>query len=101
MIDYGRTAQTQLGKLDRQMAARMASHLAERVACSDNPRRLGKAMKGRRAGQWRFRVGRYRIICEVVDRTRQIIVTETEKRDKVCRIYQDAGPESVGPEGLQ
>ncbi|MBC1353866.1 type II toxin-antitoxin system RelE/ParE family toxin [Listeria innocua] len=34
---------------------------------SDNPRHHGKSLVGNRVGQWRYRVGDYRLIAEIQD----------------------------------
>lgn len=34
--------------------------------CSD-PRKYGKRLTANRNGQWRYRIGDYRIICEIID----------------------------------
>ena len=36
------------------------------VGCS-NPRQHGKGLTANRSGQWRYRIGDYRIICEIND----------------------------------
>lgn len=36
------------------------------VGCND-PREQGKALKGNLKNQWRYQVGDYRLICDIVD----------------------------------
>lgn len=38
-----------------------------------NPRLLGKALAGNRKGQWRYRIGDYRLIC-IIDDDKLIIL---------------------------
>lgn len=36
------------------------------VGCAD-PRRQGKGLTANRSGQWRYRIGDYRLICQIED----------------------------------
>ena len=51
-------------KLDKQVARRIISKLRE-VTMLDDPRSMGKALVGNMSGLWRYRVGDYRIICDI------------------------------------
>ncbi|MCB8828669.1 type II toxin-antitoxin system RelE/ParE family toxin, partial [Escherichia coli] len=64
-IELSATAAKQLAKLDRHDAKRIAAFLRERLASVDDPRQLGKALTGPLGGLWRYRVGNYRIICDL------------------------------------
>ena len=52
-------------KLDKTIQKRIAA-LVDRVEASVNPRFSGKALKGNDK-EWRYRVGDYRLICEIKD----------------------------------
>ena len=73
-INVSETAEKQLGKLDRQVAQRIKYFLSVRVALLDNPRSLGEALKESELGEfWKYRVGDWRLICEIQDK--QILIT--------------------------
>lgn len=65
-VEYRDTALRQLRKLDRQVARRIMDYLDE-VGALDDPRSRGRALVGDRAGLWRYRVGDYRVLCELRD----------------------------------
>jgi len=65
-VEYTATALRQLRKLDRQFARRIVDFLDE-VSALDDPRSRGKALVGDRTGIWRYRVGDYRVLCELRD----------------------------------
>lgn len=75
-------ARKQLGKLDRPVARRIAVYLAE-VAMLDEPRLRGRGLTGDRAGLWRYRVGGYRVICELRDAELVILALEIGHRGSV------------------
>lgn len=52
-------------KLDKPIQQRIAV-LVDKIEASINPRFSGKALKGNDK-EWRYRVGDYRIVCEIRD----------------------------------
>ena len=63
-IEYTETARKQLRKLDRAMQKRILDYMDE-VALLENPRSRGKALVENMRGLWRYRIGDYRVICEI------------------------------------
>ena len=55
-----------LRKLDITMQKRIASFFDE-LETFENPRTKGRALVGNLAGFWRYRIGDYRVICEIID----------------------------------
>lgn len=84
-IDYTQTALNQLRKLDKQSARRILDFLDERVAQRDDPRSTGKALTGPLGGLWRYRVGDFRVICEIHDGALRVLVVELGNRQEVYR----------------
>lgn len=85
-IELTATATRQLGKLDRQEARRITTFLQERLASHDDPRRLGRALTGPSLGTfWRYRVGDYRLICDIEDGALRILMIELGNRRDVYR----------------
>ena len=84
-IDYSDTALKQLRKLDRQVARRILDFMDERIASSDDPRHSGKALSGPLRTFWRYRVGDYRIICDIQDGRLCVLVVEIGNRREVYR----------------
>ncbi len=83
-IELTATAAKQLGKLDKAEARRIADFLRDRVAPSDDPRSTGKSLSGPQLGAfWRYRVGDYRIICDIQDSVLRVLVIEVGHRRQV------------------
>jgi mRNA interferase RelE/StbE len=81
-IEFTPEAEKQLAKIDRQPAKRIIHFLRERVAIAEDPRRLGKALKGVLREFWRYRVGDYRIICRIEgDRLLVLVVRVAHRRE--------------------
>ncbi|MFA5631807.1 MAG: type II toxin-antitoxin system RelE/ParE family toxin [Porticoccaceae bacterium] len=84
-IEYTETAKGQLRKLDKQTARRIVDFMDERVAGRENPRSTGKALTGPLGGLWRYRVGDYRVICDIQDGTLRILVVRVGNRRDIYR----------------
>lgn len=84
-IDYTETAKGQLRKFDKPVARRIVDYMDQRIAPLEDVRSTGKALAGPLGGFWRYRVGDYRIICEIQDDALRILVVETGNRREVYR----------------
>lgn len=84
-VDYTHTARTQLKKLDKPVARRILDFMDKRVAHQEDPRTIGKALTGPLGALWRYRVGDYRVICEIQDGAVKILVVRIGHRGDVYR----------------
>lgn len=84
-IDYTETARGQLRKFDRQAARRIVDYMDQRIAPLEDVRSTGKALTGSLGGFWRYRVGDYRVICDIQDGALHILVVEIGNRREVYR----------------
>lgn len=73
----------ELKKLDRITRELIISYLEERLEGCDDPRRYGEPLKGNLLGAWRYRVGQYRIICELQDSIVTIYVENIGHRRQI------------------
>jgi mRNA interferase RelE/StbE len=84
-INYTETAKRELKKLDKPAARRILDFLDNRVAKQDDPRQLGKALSGPLGTLWRYRIGDYRVICEIQHQTVTVLVLRVGHRREVYR----------------
>jgi mRNA interferase RelE/StbE len=85
-IEYDILVQKQIKKLDPQTRNRIRSFLHERLVQLDNPRTIGEALQGSELGNyWRYRVGDYRILCDIQDNRLVVLVIEIGHRREVYR----------------
>ncbi|MDO4280231.1 MAG: type II toxin-antitoxin system RelE/ParE family toxin [Peptococcaceae bacterium] len=54
-------------KLDRYTQRMLAAWIRKNLDGCTDPRVHGKALVGNRKGQWRYRIGDYRLICLIDD----------------------------------
>lgn len=84
-IEYAETAVKQLRKLDKVVARRIADFLDERIASGNDPRSLGKPLKGPLGDLWAYRIGDYRVLCDIKDRAVTVLVLQIGNRREIYR----------------
>lgn len=66
-LRFTHDVQKSLRKMDKHQAKLIVRWLYQNVDGIDNPRSFGKGLTANRSGEWRYRVGNYRIIVEIDD----------------------------------
>ena len=85
-IEFDPDALKDLKKLDRPIQQRLVGFLRQRIATLENPRELGEALTGARLGNyWKYRVGDWRIICDIQDTRIVVRVLRIGNRREVYR----------------
>ena len=82
-VNYTEKALKQLKKLDMFTRKQIISWLEKNIVGCENPREKGKGLTANRSGQWRYRVGDYRILAEIQDNIVTVLVLEVGHRSKV------------------
>ncbi|BAO84052.1 cytotoxic translational repressor of toxin-antitoxin stability system [Serpentinimonas maccroryi] len=84
-VELDPAAERELCRIDPQVARRILVFLHGRVAHLDDPRSIGKALKGSKLGVfWKYRVGDWRIIASIEDSALRILVVRIGDRKEVC-----------------
>lgn len=81
-IEFDHDAIKSLKKLDKSVASGILDYL-DGIAALDDPRVRGKGLTGHLAGLWRYRVGDYRIICDLHDEELIIVALDLGHRSKI------------------
>jgi mRNA interferase RelE/StbE len=84
-VEINETARKQIKSLDRPVQSGILKFLRERVAESSDPRQTGKALRGDMGDLWRYRVGDYRIICDIHDDLVTVLVLRVRHRKEAYR----------------
>ena len=83
-IEITRTAERQITKLGRPAQKAIQRFLRERLLPAENPRQWGKPLHCERS-LWRYRVGDYRLICDIQDDRVVVLVLEVGHRKDIYR----------------
>lgn len=79
-------AKRHLAKIDRPDRERILRFVHDRVLTLDEPTDLGTPLKGHELGSyWRFRVGDYRIICDLQSDVLVVLMVDVGHRSKIYR----------------
>ena len=80
--DYNFTERAikQLRKLGPQASRRVVDFLEERIKDGEDPRQFGKALRGDLGEFLRYRVGDYRILCQIDDGELVVLVVKVGHR---------------------
>ena len=85
-IEFDPKADKELKKLGSDNAKRILAFLFGRLAMSDNLRAFGEALTGAEFGEfWKYRVGDYRVVCEIRDQSLTVMVLKVGHRREVYR----------------
>lgn len=60
-------------KLDKYTQKMLKNWIVKNLIDCEDPRRIGKGLKGNLVGLWRYRIGDYRLICVIEDN--KLIIT--------------------------
>ena len=70
-------------KLDRYTQRIIKAWIDKNLQDCENPRAHGKGLSANRTGQWRYRIGDYRLICEILDNKLVILALTVGHRSTV------------------
>lgn len=79
-VMFTNEAKKQLKKIDKYVASLILGWIEKNLQNCENPRLYGKALIVNKSGQWRYRIGDYRLICEILDKEITILVLEVGHR---------------------
>ena len=85
-IEFDPDAVKDLRKMDHQVQVRIVGFLKDRVAPLEDPRSIGEALAGSKLGNyWKYRVGDWRIVCDIEDQRIIVRVLRVGNRREVYK----------------
>ena len=85
-VELTPTALKQLKKIDRKWQSEILDYLEDEIAVLDDPGSRGKPLSHDKNGLWRYRVGDYRIICQILDEEYVLVAVTIGHRKKVFEL---------------
>lgn len=70
-------------KLDRQTQKMIKAWIDKNLIDCENPRIHGRGLTANRSGQWRYRVGDYRILAEIMDNKLVLVLIDVGHRSMI------------------
>lgn len=84
-VQYSSRAIKDLKKLDNFTKQMIFSWIGNHLEGCENPRQTGKALKGNKEGFWRYRIGDYRLICDISDDSLIILTLAVGHRKEIYK----------------
>lgn len=84
-VEFTEKALKALKKLDRYTALLITAWIRKNLEGCANPRQHGKGLLGDKSGQWRYRVGDYRILAEIKDDKIIILILNVGHRREIYK----------------
>ena len=81
-VEFTKRALKELKKLDKHTAALILGWVRKNLQGCENPRLFGKSLTADKSGQWRYRIGDYRLLARIEDdRVVILILTIGHRRE--------------------
>ncbi|MHB9782619.1 type II toxin-antitoxin system RelE family toxin [Streptococcus sp. 10F2] len=75
----------QLKKMDKHVRLMLVKDMKKRLDGLENLRQIGRALVGNKKGLWRYRLGNYRIICDIRDNEMIVLAVEVGHRKEIYK----------------
>ena len=82
-VEFSELSRKQLSKLNPYIRSMIIKWVEKNLQGCENPRVHGKGLTANHSGQWRYRVGDFRLICEIQDNRLIILVLTIGNRKSV------------------
>ena len=82
-VEYSERAVKDLKKLDKYTAKLILAWIEKNLEGCADPRVHGKGLTANRSGQWRYRIGDYRLLAEIQDDKLVILALSVGHRREV------------------
>jgi len=82
-VIFSKKADKELSKLDKKISTQILNWIKENLEGCINPKFYGKGLKGEHSGEWRYRIGSYRVIAEIQNEIITILVLRVGHRGQI------------------
>ena len=80
---FSEKAAKEIKKLDKNTSLFILAWINKNLEGCENPRQKGKGLTSNRSGQWRYRIGNYRLIADISDEAITILILTIAHRKEV------------------
>lgn len=84
-VEISPKARKKMDKLDVPVRKRVEAWIDKNLEGCENPRAKGKPLEGEFEGQWRYRVGDYRLVAKIQDDKIIILIINVDKRNDIYK----------------
>ncbi|WP_300720720.1 type II toxin-antitoxin system RelE/ParE family toxin [uncultured Brachyspira sp.] len=84
-IEVSERFEKEFKKLDKYTQKMIKAWIEKNLSNTENPRVFGKGLSADKAGLWRYRIGDYRLICEIIDKKLVILALTIGHRKEIYK----------------
>lgn len=84
-VEFEKGAQKALKKMDKYQSLLIMGWIQKNLVNCMDPRQHGKGLTANRSGEWRYRIGDYRLIADINDETVTILMLEIGHRKDIYK----------------
>jgi len=84
-LEYSDKARKQLHKIGATQRAIILSWMDKNIDGCENPRNHGKRLTANHAREWRYRIGDFRVLCDIQDTKLIVLAINIEHRSRVYK----------------
>lgn len=84
-LKFSKRADKQLSKMDAGVRRIIVAWLLKHIDGCEDPRAFGKGLMANRSGEWHYRIGDYRVLCEILDDDLIVLAIEVGHRREVYK----------------
>jgi mRNA interferase RelE/StbE len=84
-VECTSSALEDLKKLDPHITLLIVAWISKHLDQCDTPRLYGKGLSSDKKGIWRYRIGDYRLLCQISDERLIIIVVDAGHRKQIYK----------------
>lgn len=84
-VEFSQRAVKDLKKLDKHTSALILGWVRKNLQGCENPRQFGKGLTANRSGEWRYRVGDYRLLAQIEDNVIRILILNIGHRKDIYK----------------
>ena len=84
-VEFLPAADKAFGRLDRQQQRRIQKFIETRLRSDNDPHGLGEGYTGPLKGYWKYRIGDFRLVCDIQEQSRTILVVAIGDREDLYR----------------
>ena len=85
VVKITKKAEKHLQKMDKSNAKIITQWIEDNLSGTENPRAIGKPLIDNPHGNWRYRVGDFRLLCDLQDDVCLVFVVKAGHRREVYR----------------
>lgn len=84
-VEFSEMSLVYLKKLDKLIQTIILKWIKKNLVDCSNPKAHGKALVGNEKDFWRYRIGNYRLLCNIHDDVLTILILEVGHRSKIYK----------------